>query len=94
MLFAIAQLPFFLFFSLIFDPHPLLFFQYAVIQAIYRYFQKAIQPIFSSIGFGFKGIEGLCITEAASDKSGNERTVTCVKQAKFITDGVISPFRG
>ena len=86
MLFAIAQLPFFLFFSLNFDPHPLLFFQYAV--------QKAIQPIFSSIGFGFKGIEGLCITEVAWDKSGNERADTCVKQAKFITDGVISPFRG
>jgi hypothetical protein len=63
---------------------------YRVIQAIYRYFQKAIQPIFSTMGFGFKGIEGLCIAEVASDRSGNERAVKCVKQSNFITDGLHS----
>ena len=63
---------------------------YMLIQAIYRYCQKVIQPIFSPMGFGFKGIEGLYIAEVASDRSGNQRAVKCVKQSNFITDGLHS----
>ena len=35
--------------------------------------QKVIQPTFSKNGLAFAGMEGLCVSEVASYRSGNER---------------------
>ena len=61
---------------------------YRVIQAILRFYQKAIQPIFASVLRNFNALEGLCISEIASDRSGNERGVKCVKHSGFISNGL------
>ena len=54
---------------------------------ILRNFQTVIQPRFSKGNQNFKGIEGLCISEVASDRSGNERAVKCVKLSGYLADG-------
>ena len=61
---------------------------YRVVQAMIRYSQKVIQPIFASPLRNFRGKEGLCIAEIASDRSGNERAVRCVKQSGYISRGI------
>ena len=61
---------------------------YRVIQAILRFYQKVIQPIFASMLRNFNALEGLCISEIASDRLGNERGVKCVKHSGFISNGI------
>jgi hypothetical protein len=61
---------------------------YRVVQAMIRYSQKVTQPIFASLLRNFRGTEGLCIAEIASDRSGNERAVRCVKQSGYISRGI------
>ena len=59
-----------------------------VTQHILRNNQKIIQPICSVDGRGLAGDEGLCISEVASDRSGNERAVKCIKQSDYLTNGL------
>ena len=50
--------------------------------------QRVIQPIFAKSGHSFSQLEGLCISEIASDRSGNERVVRLSKQSGYINRGV------
>ena len=61
---------------------------YRVIQTILRFNQKAVQPIFASVMRSFNALEDLCISEIASDRSGNERGVKCVKYSVFISNSL------
>ena len=50
--------------------------------------QKIIQPKFSKDKNNFTGLEALCISEVASDRSGNERAVRCVKRSGCLAGGI------
>ena len=49
--------------------------------------QRVVQPIFATESRSFTGQEGLCVSEVASDRSGNERAVKCVKLSGFLSTG-------
>ena len=63
---------------------------FQIVQPAIKYKQKIIQPIFASSERDFCGNESLCISEVASDRSGNERAVKCVKRSGYITKGLES----
>ena len=44
--------------------------------------------MFSRNKQNFKGEEGLCISEVAPDRSGNEHAVKCVKSSRYLADDV------
>ena len=48
---------------------------YRVAQQILRFYQHFTQIKFEKEGHGFTGFDSLCISEAASDYSGNERAI-------------------
>ena len=54
---------------------------YRVTQAALEQKQKVIQPIFASESRDFYSKESLCISEVASDRSGNERAVKFIKRS-------------
>ena len=61
---------------------------FRVVQKTLERNQKIIQPIFTSSERNFYRNESLCISEVASDQSGNKRAVRCIKCAGYITKGL------
>jgi len=61
---------------------------YRVTREIHAHDQKVVQPIYVSNKVGFSFEDGLCSSEVASDRSGNERAVRLAKLSDFLTDGV------
>ena len=53
-----------------------------VTQHVFRHFQHIVQPTFAKEGRKSTGSEGLCVSEAVSDRSGNVRAAKCVKMVR------------